>query len=681
MDRQTALLDALAYLDPDSLSYDEWIRVGMALKAEGLESYYDPWSRKGAKYKPGEPNQKLKSFDGTEVTGNTIFRFAQDRGWHNPGKAPTAHIAPPAEAKEDTGIERLRKILKAHNTTDAQVAAPAQHWENDLITYLRTLYHDTDIVTITSEAERDGTRWRPKGVGKSYLVADLIMMVSGFSPAEILHCNREAGAWIRINPTDGNGCKDINVADFRYTLIESDDLPLTVQLSLIHELQLPVAALVHSGGKSIHAVVRVGAGNAEQYEQRVRFLHDICKRYGFSVDAANKNPSRLTRLPGVERGDGKQYLIDTDIGCSDFTEWENMIRKGLFGIEVLSNALAKPLPLRPALIEGVLRTGHKMMVASSSKAGKTFLMMSLALSVATGRPWLGFPCMKGKILYLNMEIDTASAENRFHELCRAMRINDIPKNIDLMNLRSESAPLDQLANRIIEVVKGLNENYLCIIVDPFYKVLTGDENSNTDMAQMSKSADLITEETGASLIYVHHFSKGRQYNKQAIDRASGAGTFGRDADALVTLTAYDEQTTDGDTVLEAEFVTREFRRPEPMMVRFEYPLFEVVSRSEYPEASMEKKGNTAGERAGMYAKVREAYLQCNEVTADSGQRGIHKKALMDQIQKMYPDLIPTGLTPGQLRSKEKLLIEQNSDLKYVGKDGKNAVFRMSSSSL
>lgn len=684
-DRQADLQSALNYIDPDALNYNEWCQVGMALKAEGLETLYDPWSSRGAKYKKGEPDRKIQSFKSNGITGNYIFRLAQERGWRNPGKGKPPVAEPCVQTqvtqREDTGIKRLRKILRAHNTKEARISEPVEDWENDLTVYIKTLFKEDEIITLTIDSDFTGEKWRPAGYGKSYKVADLLYMVDRFSVPEALNYNPEAGVWIRVNPMNGIGCSNENVQDFRYTLIESDDLPILDQLALVYELQLPAAAIVHSGGKSIHAVVKIGAQDARQYEERVRFLYDVCKRYGFTVDTANKNPSRLTRLPGVKRGNGKQYLIETDTGCSSFEEWANMIRKGMYGIETLHNALARQIPLQPALIQGVLRVGHKMMIASSSKAGKTYLLMSLAIAISQGGEWLGFRCMKGKVLYLNMEIDTASAEHRFQELCRAMEIDKVPEDIDLMNLRGESAPLDQLASRIIDVVRGLNENYLCIIVDPLYKVLTGDENSNTDMANMAKSADLITEETGASLIYVHHFSKGKQYDKRAIDRASGAGAFGRDADAFMTLTSYDEETTYGDTVLECEFITREFRAPSDMMVRFEYPLFEVVSRSDYPDAQMEKKGQTIGERNEMYAKVREAYSKCEEVTADSGQKGVHKKALMDQIQKLYPDLVPGGLTPGQIRAKEKLLIERNSELVNVGKDGKNAVFRMTSSAL
>ena len=77
-----------------------------------------------------------------------------------------------------------------------------------------------------------------------------------------------------------------------------------------------------------------------------------------------------------------------------------------------------PPPLPKPLIKGVLRKGHKMLIAGSSKAGKSFLLMELAIAIAEGRPWLGMTCEKGRVLYVNLEIDPASAIHRFLRIYR-----------------------------------------------------------------------------------------------------------------------------------------------------------------------------------------------------------------------------------------------------------------------
>ena len=90
---------------------------------------------------------------------------------------------------------------------------------------------------------------------------------------------------------DGKGCKNENVTDYRYALVESDTMELEKQYAMIKELELPVACLVYSGGKSVHAIVRIEAANYDEYRKRVDYLYDVLKKNGMAVDTQNKNPS------------------------------------------------------------------------------------------------------------------------------------------------------------------------------------------------------------------------------------------------------------------------------------------------------------------------------------------------------------------------------------------------------
>ena len=60
------LLEALNQIDVSSVSYQEWINVGMALKAEGYEcSVWDNWSKNDKRYKDGECDKKWRGFVGS----------------------------------------------------------------------------------------------------------------------------------------------------------------------------------------------------------------------------------------------------------------------------------------------------------------------------------------------------------------------------------------------------------------------------------------------------------------------------------------------------------------------------------------------------------------------------------------------------------------------------------------
>ena len=49
-------------------------------------------------------------------------------------------------------------------------------------------------------------------------------------------------------------------------------------------------------------------------ENRVNYLFRFLEQHGFPVDNANKNPSRLSRMPGVTRNGVTQELLATHIG-------------------------------------------------------------------------------------------------------------------------------------------------------------------------------------------------------------------------------------------------------------------------------------------------------------------------------------------------------------------------------
>ena len=334
------------------------------------------------------------------------------------------------------------------------------------------------------------------------------------------------------------------MTSFRFALVESDAMPIEEQIAMYRKLELPIAALVHSGHKSVHAIVRVDADSYDEYRKRVTFLYDFLASRGMKVDTQNRNPSRLSRMPGVTRNGQMQKLLGVNIGRKSWVDWMDFVEGATDELPGLSRWRFRghPPELPEELIAGVLRRGHKMLISGSSKAGKSFLLMELCIAIAEGVPWLGFPCRKGRVLYVNLEIDPASCVNRFLKIYQAL--GEEPKHmkdIIIWNLRGHAVPLDQLVPKLIRRVRDMRLD--AIIIDPIYKVITGDENSASDMAAFCNQFDRICNETGCSTIYCHHHSKGAQGAKRAMDRASGSGVFARDPDAQLDMIELELTTT------------------------------------------------------------------------------------------------------------------------------------------
>lgn len=337
-------------------------------------------------------------------------------------------------------------------------------------------------------------------------------------------CDAAAGAWICFNPVNGGRSND-NVTDYRYALVECDNLELEKQQAIIRQLELPCAALVYSGGKSLHAIVRVNAPDYAEYRKRVDYLYTVCQKNGLTLDQANRNPSRLSRMPGIVRGDQKQYLLGTNLGKSCWEEWRDWVEAStddLPDTENLADDWGDLPPLADSLIDGVLRQGHKMLLAGPSKAGKSFALIELCICIAEGKPWLErFGCTQGKVLYINLELDRPSCLHRFKDVYAALGYApDNVGRIDVWNLRGASVPMDKLAPRLIR--RAAKRGYIAVVLDPIYKVITGDENSADQMAKFCNQFDLVCRELGCAVIYCHHHSKGAQGGKRSMDRASGS---------------------------------------------------------------------------------------------------------------------------------------------------------------
>lgn len=532
------LLELLNYIDPSRLTYTEWTTVGMALKEEGGSvSDWDDWSRRDpARYHPGECEKKWHSFKGTgtPVTGGTIVQLAREHGW---SPAVTGH-----ELDWDDEISDDDLVIVDKNWMESQEIIEPQEWHPvaELVKYLSTLFESTENVGYVTESwEKDGKYLPSKGCWDRTAgeLIEQLQKCKGDIGAVLGDYKPEVGAWIRFNPLDGNGIKNENVTDFRYALVESDNMDLGAQNAIIRELELPVACLVYSGGKSIHAIVRVDAADYSEYRKRVDYLYDVCKKNGLKIDSQNRNPSRLSRMPGIMRGSHKQFLIDTNIGKESWAEWQEWI-------EGVNDDLPEPesmasvwdnLPeLSPPLIQNVLRMGHKLLLAGPSKAGKSFALIELCIAIAEGRKWLEWPCKKGRVLYVNLELDRASCLHRFKDVYQALGIHpENLDNIDIWNLRGKSVPMDKLAPKLIR--RAAKKDYIAVVIDPIYKVITGDENSADQMATFCNQFDKICTELGTAVIYCHHHSKGSQGGKRAMDRASGSGVFARDPDALLDL--------------------------------------------------------------------------------------------------------------------------------------------------
>ena len=271
-----------------------------------------------------------------------------------------------------------------------------------------------------------------------------------------------------------------------------------------------------------------------------------------------------------------------DYGLRDVPEVASETGVSLPPILDASVFLAEKIILPRELIYGVLHQGSKMVLGGGSKTFKTWTLLDLAVAVATGEPWLSFKTIKGRVLFLNFEIQSGFFQQRLHAICLEKHVTLTKGQIDVWNLRGHATGYATLLPRISERVKG--SGYALVVLDPIYKLYGQvDENSAGAVAQLLNAIEMLTVDTRAAVAFGAHYSKGNQAGKEAIDRISGSGVFARDPDSILNFTRHEQ--ADAFTV---EATLRNFKPVQPFVVRWQYPLMRLAP--DLDPAALKKPG-------------------------------------------------------------------------------------------
>lgn len=220
------------------------------------------------------------------------------------------------------------------------------------------------------------------------------------------------------------------------------------------------------------------------------------------------------------------------------------------------------------ILKGVFCEGQIVSIQAGSKQRKTWFMKHLCYCIANGLPFLGIPTSstERKVLDIDLELQEPFARKRWVQICNAIGDGDFHQ-LEILCLRGR--PLDpdimrQLAQMIYE------ESFKVFCLDPIYKLL-GDrqrENDTSDVKRLLEPFVRLTAERNVTFLYSHHYSKGDHFGKEAIDRSSGSGVFGRLPDVIIDLSPHREP-----GVYIVEIIQRNFEDIAPFCVKWENFIF------------------------------------------------------------------------------------------------------------
>ncbi len=192
--------------------------------------------------------------------------------------------------------------------------------EPHMITLLKNLYLPDDLIFIGRRTDpgvredsiRKASQWVPFFQEK----LEMVMRMPEATRGACYESLAEEFPHIMANPLSGLQKKTKNgkdtfrgdncIQDFRFAVGEFDVLSVDNQLSFWRGLGLPVCALIHSGGKSVHAWLRTDVHNSEDWTRVIEMgLFPMLGSLG--ADTSCKNESRLSRLPGLFRTEKNQW--------------------------------------------------------------------------------------------------------------------------------------------------------------------------------------------------------------------------------------------------------------------------------------------------------------------------------------------------------------------------------------
>jgi hypothetical protein len=260
------------------------------------------------------------------------------------------------------------------------------------------------------------------------------------------------------------------------------------------------------------------------------------------------------------------------------------------GIYLLSPELTKgPPALREPIVDGLFRRGEVVNWIASPKVGKTWMLYRLLLAVCTGSDWLGRKVRRGKVLLIDNELHPETGLQRLHTVARGVGadLGAIDAQMRIAWLRGASAGLDEIEDAVRSEPRG---TYSLIALDAFYRFIPKgtDENANGDMVQLYNHLDRIAAYSGASIVNVHHASKGDQSQKGTTDVGSGAGAISR---AVDTHIVYLRHAVENCVTMRA--VCRSFPPPKACVLRVEPPEVTVEADLDPDDLWKPRKGGPA----------------------------------------------------------------------------------------
>ena len=431
------------------------------------------------------------------------------------GKRWSGKASPGSKAaRKQSDIRESKLEIEPHVYAGDRAPLPEDLSDTDPMQFLEHLFGQDEFVCITW-AGKDGKPSR-----------DIIKTVAEWGATYYANqgeFGQPEGIWYCVNPLiDDEKRGNDRVAAFNRCLLESDpnkDAPEEEKLRVKEEAYhyfltcgLPIEAIYDSGGKSVHAVVKIDAENAAEFKERVERAYQYAKHLP-GLDKGRKASAQLSRLPGAFRSGIKQTMRYWSTGPKSWLEFEESQQpvkkavKGILGsVCSIKDFRTAKVPPKPKVIGDWFEEGDIGYIFAPRGVGKTWLAFDMANSAAAGKafgPWsthglrsvlyvdgeVAANHMQKRALALNLDSD------RFYYLNHEILFERFQETVDIADKVWQEAILEACIQKDVRVV--LLDNLSCL--SPAV-----DENDGVSWSSQLLNWVLAMRRRGIAVVFIQH---------------------------------------------------------------------------------------------------------------------------------------------------------------------------------
>jgi hypothetical protein len=284
-------------------------------------------------------------------------------------------------------------------------------------------------------------------------------------------------------------------------------------------------------------------------------------------------------------------------------------------VELTESEIWAPLPPPNYLAEGILTAGNLALVCATGSSLKTWMVTDLAVSAATGRPWLGrFPIKRqGEARLIDWESGDYEMRRRLQAVGKGKGFSGAVPGVRLVSMPEFFLN----SKHFIDTIEAYAADKALIVIDSLAAGTVDLDENDSRFARPLQALKAVAARTGCCIVVLHHSRKGQGSGDER-EQVRGTGAIFATCDVVLQLFRQD---ADLNVFSVHQTKARCGKRADPFAIRVDDVPGggAMVCGFDLGEYIKLQKGSTKAKGDSMKARIREA-LHDREAVIDSANK-------------------------------------------------------------